>query len=146
MSAVEYRIDRQLLEFDVESALASGMRPAGADCGGWYTTAIIAAALRAEEVAIDSSGLAFLAGYVRASGLATVSSMPELFTGHAREQLVRGWIAAAMSGPQPVGVAFDDRFARWLDAVATVLSARERNRAPAFGAIPPSHHEWTHRR
>ena len=100
--------DDQLLDVDVPAAIAAG-RLSGEP--------VVAAAIRADRLGVLPRSLTFLAEVVRRGGIAVAAGLPEPLPTPEQSALVRTWLAAAEAED-------DQRFARWLDAVAAVLDAR----------------------
>jgi hypothetical protein len=102
--------DEQMLAVDIPAAIARG------ELRG---DAIVAAAIRADRLEVRPRSLTFLAEIVRRGDLSAAGRLPEPVPGADQSALVREWLAAATSPAE---------FARWLDAVAVVLAARQQPR------------------
>jgi hypothetical protein len=108
--------DDQLLDLDVPAAITAG-RLSGEP--------VVAAAIRADRLGVLPRSLTFLAEVVRRGGVAVAAALPEPLPTPDQSALVRTWLTAADHLERPAAGAGDDqRFARWLDAVAAVLHAR----------------------
>jgi hypothetical protein len=118
------RTDVELAETDIPALLVSGL-PHDPRV---FSDAVIAAAIAADRLDVQPRSITFLAEIVRRGGIEFATGLPEPLPTQQAAELARSWIEAA------AGVPWADRFeggntlARWLDAVATVLSAR-RSRA-----------------
>jgi hypothetical protein len=106
MSRAEIHTDEQLLAMDIPAAIARGA------LSGDVT---VAAAIRADRVHAQPRSLTFLAEIIRRGGLAAAARLSEPLATTEQSALVREWLVAA---------AEEEEFARWLDAVALVLTAR----------------------
>jgi hypothetical protein len=118
------RPDTDLRDLDVESAITRGMSWVGAARSALFRKVAIAASWQAEELGIGPYPLSFLARYVRAAGVRGALELPEPLIGAERAELVRGWMSAAVAAD--TGLADDDLFAQWLDAIAMFLAVRRR--------------------
>jgi hypothetical protein len=125
---VPVRTDAELRGVDVTAALGRGLvdAPDGPDRQRLFTSAAIAAALAAEDLHVGPYPLGFLARYVRTAGLAMALKLPEPLIRPEQAELVRDWMRAAESAAP--GSRRDDVFARWLDMVAALLTARRKAR------------------
>jgi hypothetical protein len=83
---------------------------------GWFTEALIPAALQAETAGVAPPSLRILTELVRRGGAGYTATLPHLLPTAEQSALVRAWLTA---NPD------DERLARWLDAIATVLETRE---------------------
>ncbi|WP_063045079.1 hypothetical protein [Nocardia pseudovaccinii] len=128
MSGPRIRRDEVLGEIDIEAAIAAGMAEPDEARSALFSAAAVAAALRADELEVAPYPLEFLAGCVRAVGLQGALELPEPLIGEQPTELVRGWMSAARLPRNPDALR-DQLFARWLDAVAVVLTARRHVRA-----------------
>jgi hypothetical protein len=109
--------DDHLLELDVQAAIVAGT---------WSGAPVVAAAIRADRLEVLPRSLTFLAEVVRRGGIAVAAGLPEPLPTPDQSELVRTWLAAAgdLLERPAAGAWTDERFARWLDAVAAVLHAR----------------------
>lgn len=121
--------DSALRRVDIAAAITAGIPEQGPARVALFGDAVVAAALSAEELATGSYPLQFLASCVRSLGLDAAVELPEPLIGAERTELVRGWMSAARAEPG-IDVARDDLFARWLEAVALVMSFRARTATP----------------
>ena len=118
------RTDIELAETDVPALLLSGL-PHDPRV---FSDGVIAAAIAAGRLDVQPRSLTFLAEIVRRGGIEFATTLPEPLPTPEATELARSWIEAAAQ------VQWADKFeggntlARWLDAMATVLSAR-RSRA-----------------
>ncbi|MBF6081687.1 hypothetical protein IU485_09980 [Nocardia cyriacigeorgica] len=120
--------DSALRRVDIAAAITAGIPEQGPARVALFGDAVVAAALSAEELATGSYPLQFLAS-CRSLGLDAAVELPEPLIGAERTELVRGWMSAARAEPG-IDVARDDLFARWLEAVALVMSVRARTATP----------------
>ncbi|GAB2450659.1 hypothetical protein [Nocardia tengchongensis] len=121
MTGMIVRRVEHLQEFDIEAALAAGLRRHGPARTKMFATAVLAAGLRAEELGLSAFQFRFLSARVRSLGLALVSALPEDMLGHALHRSVRAWLTVAHATTSGPGDARDELFAQWLDAIADVL-------------------------
>ncbi|NEW54723.1 hypothetical protein GV794_03440 [Nocardia cyriacigeorgica] len=117
--------DSALRRVDIAAAIATGMPKPGPARVALFGDGVVAAALAAEDLTTDAYSLEFLADCVRSLGVNAALELPEPLIGVERTELVRGWMSAACA-ESGIDVARDELFARWLEAVALVLSARAR--------------------
>lgn len=122
------RPDADLLGLDVEAGITQGMSWTGAARDALFREVAIAASWKAQELGAGPYPLTFLARYVRAAGIRQALELPEPLIGAERAELVRGWLAAAITAAATP--ADDDLFAQWLDAVAALLAVRRSVSAP----------------
>jgi hypothetical protein len=111
MSRAQIQTDEQLAAMDIPAAIARGVR------SGEIT---IAAAVRADQIGVQPRSIEFLAEVVRRGGVSYAARLPQPLPGEEQSALVRPWLAAAGED--------GTTFARWLDAVATAVSARRAAR------------------
>ena len=122
------RPDADLTDLDVEAEITRGMSWTGAARDLLFREAAIAASWKAQELGVGPYPLTFLARYVRTAGIRQALELPEPLIGAERAELVRGWLAAAIT--TAATPAADDLFAQWLDAVAALLAVRRSVSAP----------------
>lgn len=123
------RPDAALRGFDVPAAITRGMLLDGVPRRVLFGDAAIAAALEAEGRAVGPYPVRFLAGYVRSAGVDEALALPQPLIRPEQAGLARDWLAAARAaGATP---ALDDLFARWLEMVAALLTARRTVREGA---------------
>lgn len=125
------RPDADLVALDVAAAITRGLPNDGALRRALFTEAAIAAALHAERLGVGPYPVAFLARFIRAGGIQAALELPEPLIGAEPAALVRHWMAAAVSAD--AGLAGEDVFARWLEAVAALMALRRQ-----VGARQPS--------
>ena len=111
------KTDAQMSQIDLEAVIRSGFTSPEA-FRALSAEGAIAAAIRADQVGIDPPALAFLAETIRRGGFAFVLELPQLLPTEAQSTLLKGWLNAGNESGD------EDRFARWLDAVAMVLGLR----------------------
>jgi hypothetical protein len=100
------RTDDEAITFDVAALLAAGR----------FTEALVPAALQADRLDVIPRSLTFLAEIVRRGGVGYAARLAEPLPTLEQTELVRPWLEQS-------GTA-DERLARWLDGVATIIEAR----------------------
>jgi hypothetical protein len=119
------RTDDEAIGFDVAALLAAGR----------FTEALVPAALQADRLGVIPRSLTFLAEIVRRGGVAYAAQLAEPLPTPEQTELVRPWLEQLGAGgvPRAGGVpqagrlpqaGGDERLARWLDGVATIIEAR----------------------
>ncbi|NUO60485.1 MAG: hypothetical protein HOV71_00885 [Hamadaea sp.] len=116
----ETRTDAELLGLDVPELLRSGL-PQDPKL---YAEGAIAAALAADRLGVLPRSITFLAEIVRRGGLEYARSLPEPLPEPEQAALVGSWLDAAAEVRWADAFEGGDAVARWLDAVAVVLSSR----------------------
>ncbi|MBO8185254.1 hypothetical protein [Streptomyces spirodelae] len=123
------RTDDELARLDISLLLRYGLTTTAP---GPRRTALFGDCVAGAAVILDRLGthprsVAFLAGTVRAGGLARSAGLPEPLPRPQAADAVRDWLRAAadLAG----GIVVDDLAARWLHAVATVIEVRRVTRA-----------------
>jgi hypothetical protein len=114
------RTDTELAETDVPVLLRSGL-PHDPRV---FSDGAIAAAIAADRLGVQPRSITFLAEIVRRGGIEFATGLPEPLPTPQAAELARSWIEAAAHVPWADGFEGGNTLARWLDAVATVLSAR----------------------
>jgi hypothetical protein len=121
MSA-EVTTDEQLLTLDVAAMITAGFAPEDVrpeHARRWlFAEAAVAAALRADRAGVFPRSLTFLAEIVRRGGVGYASRLPEPLPTAEQTEVIRPWLAAAEAAGESAA------FARWLDAVASILATR----------------------
>jgi hypothetical protein len=122
--------DDRLLTLDVGAMIAAGLAPEEArpeHARRWlFAEGAVAAAIRADAAGVRPRSLTFLAEIVRRGGSAYAAQLLEPLPTAEQTAVCRPWLvaaAAAAAEESPV-------FARWLDAVAMILDARQRVTPP----------------
>jgi hypothetical protein len=105
------RTDDEAIGFDVAALLAAGR----------FTEALVPAALQADRLGVIPRSLTFLAEIVRRGGVAYAAQLAEPLPTPEQTELVRPWLEQFGVGGLPKA---DERLARWLDGVATIIEAR----------------------
>ncbi|WEO96845.1 hypothetical protein A6P39_024015 [Streptomyces sp. FXJ1.172] len=86
----------------------------------------IAAAVTLDRLGVLPRSLVFVAGIVRAGGLAYAAGLPEPLPSPEPAELLRDWLTgAAQTAATPAAEA---RAARWLEAVAEIIALRRATR------------------
>jgi hypothetical protein len=111
--------DDQLLALDLGDLLLAGL-PQAASATDLFGDGAVAAAIRADRLGVQPRSLTFLAEIVRRGGVEYAAALPEPLPTAEQSGLAREWLLPA-TRVDGSGRAF----ARWLDAVATVLSLRQ---------------------
>ncbi|MEU0503566.1 hypothetical protein [Nocardia sp. NPDC005998] len=119
------RSNDELRGLDVPAALVAGMPEPGPARRILFAEAAIAASLAVQDLGVGPHPVRFLAGCVRSLGLDGALQLPEPLIGDQPTRLVREWMSAAHTGPDP-DIARDDLFARWLEAVALLIEVRQQ--------------------
>jgi hypothetical protein len=114
--------DDQLLTLDIGSMLIDGLFRSAAT-SDLFGDAAVAAAIRADRLDVQPRSLTFLAEIVRRGGIAYAAGLPEPLPTAAQIELAREWLTAATQVDDG-----DEAFARWLDAVASILGMRQGTR------------------
>jgi hypothetical protein len=130
------RTDQELADLDVPALLRDGLA-AGVAHSELFADGRVAAAIAADRLGVRPRSLTFLAEVVRRGGIGYAAQLPEPLPGAECTALARAWLAAAGSVAGSAGSAgsvagsdADDRFARWLDAVAVILGVRQHAAPP----------------
>jgi hypothetical protein len=112
--------DEQLAVIDVPAIIEDGLRSRD---GGrqWLAEGAVAAAIQANRLHVLPRSLTFLAEIVRRGGLAYAAELPQPLPAPEQAAMVKGWLSAAVTRD-------DAMVARWLDAVAMILDARQKVR------------------
>ncbi|MCP2328846.1 hypothetical protein HDA40_007353 [Hamadaea flava] len=112
--------DAELLGLDVPALLRDGL-PRDPKL---YAEGAIAAALAADRLGVLPRSITYLAEIVRRGGIAYALTLPEPLPEPEQAELVTAWLTAAAEVRWADAFEGGDAMARWLDAVAVVLSAR----------------------
>jgi len=99
------RTDDQAQSADVTALLSDGS----------FADALVPAALQAEQLGVLTRSLTFLAEIVRRGGTEYAAQLPEPLPTPEQSTLVLPWLVTG---------ADDERLARWLDGVATLIETR----------------------
>jgi len=122
MTRPSLRTDDQFAAVDVAAAIAAGLR--SPDPARQLVTGCAApAAAQAARAGVLPGSLTFLAEIVRRGGIGYAAQLPEPLPTPEQSALIRPWLGAAAAT-----AGADEAFARWLDAVATVVDARATGR------------------
>ncbi|MEV6964775.1 hypothetical protein AB0M47_06620 [Hamadaea sp. NPDC051192] len=116
----ETNTDAELLGLDVPALLRSGL-PRDPKL---YAEGAIAAALAADRLGVLPRSITYLAEIVRRGGIAYALTLAEPLPEPEQAELITSWLTAAAEVRWADGFEGGDAMARWLDAVAVVLSAR----------------------
>jgi len=116
----ETRPDAELAGLDVPQLLRSGL-PSDPRL---YADGAIAAALAADRLGVEPRSITYLAEIVRRGGIEFASTLPDPLPTPEQTELAKSWIDAAAEVRWADGFEGGEALARWLDAVAVVLSAR----------------------
>jgi hypothetical protein len=119
MIRAETTTDQQLLALNLAAVIADGLAAQGPEqTRRLFAEGAVAAAIRADTADVLPRSLTFLAEIVRRGGIAYAAGLPNALPAPEQAELAQSWIAAAL----PAGDA--STFARWLDAVATLVEVR----------------------
>lgn len=116
--------DAELLALDVPLMLRYGLLLGQDHRIVLFGDGAVSAALAAERQRVLPRSLAYLGEVVRRGGVRAAAALPEPLPGPAAAALAREWLASAASVARDVDD--DETVARWLEAVATVLTMRRR--------------------
>ncbi|NUR70532.1 MAG: hypothetical protein HOU81_06910 [Hamadaea sp.] len=116
----ETRTDAELSSLDVPALLRSGL-PQDPKL---YAEGAIAAALAADRLGVLPRSITYLAEIVRRGGLDYARTLPEPLPEPEQAELAKSWLAAAADVRWADAFEGGDATAKWLDAVAVILSAR----------------------
>ncbi|MDI6411835.1 hypothetical protein QLX52_23810 [Streptomyces albus] len=120
----ERTTDAELRTYDVSLLLRYGLTPDGAHRTALFGDGAVAAALAVEEAGVLPRALTYLAEVVRRDGLRRAALLPEPLPGRAATALAGEWLTAASSVLGPTDLEGEERVARWLETVATLLALR----------------------
>jgi hypothetical protein len=121
------RTDDEMLAVDVPGHIRAGLREPSV--AGGHTIdgdAAVAAAVAADRLGVFPRSLTFLAEVARRGGREYAAGLADPLPTAEQAALARPWLDAAAEAA-PSGV-LDEVFARWLEAVATVVHARRQAR------------------
>jgi hypothetical protein len=114
--------DDQMEALDIDTLVIDGIRSPAARAR-LFGEGAVAAAIKTDRSGTEPRSLTFLAEIVRRGGIAYASRLPEPLVTPEQSALARDWLAAALRGE-----AEDQTLARWLDAVAAILTMRREAR------------------
>lgn len=123
------RTDDELAQADLAAMLRYGLSFGGPHRAALFGDGAVGAAVRLDRLGVPPRAVAFLAKVVRTGGVRYASELEEPVPGEAAVDEVRSWLeTAATVANGPDG---DEHTARWLEAVAEILSLRLTTRAAA---------------
>ena len=123
--------EADLLALDLETLIVSGLPvPSSRAAARLFAEGAVAAAVRADQLDVQPRSLTLLSEIVRRGGVAVAADLPEPLPRPDQSELVRPWFAAALRAGSDVETA--NRWARWLDAVAAIVTVR-RDATPRTG-------------
>jgi hypothetical protein len=133
MSSPGVHTDDELVALDVPALSSDGLAPEqrrGPHARRWlFAEGAVAAAIWSDRAGVHARSLTFLAEVVRRGGIAFAAELPEPLPTPEQSAVARVWLTAAQraapaddvdTAPEQATV-----FARWLDAVAMLLEARQ---------------------
>ncbi|MDT0381893.1 hypothetical protein RM572_24320 [Streptomyces sp. DSM 42041] len=123
------RTDDELAQADPAAMLRYGLSFGGPHRTALFGDGAVGAAVRLDRLGVPPRAVAFLAKVVRSGGARYAAELEEPVPGEAAAEQVRGWLetaAAVVTGPDG-----DEQAARWLEAVAEILSLRVTTRRAA---------------
>jgi hypothetical protein len=122
------KTEAELAELDVVALLRAGL--AAERPGELFGDGAVAGAIRLDRAGVLPRSVSFLAEIVRRGGTRYAAGLPEPLPTAEQTDVIRPWLdAAAQTVTDPDA---DERFARWLAAVATILDVRR-----STGGEPP---------
>jgi hypothetical protein len=123
------RTDDELAQADQAAMLRYGLSFGGPHRTALFGDGAVGAAVRLDRLGVPPRAVAFLAKVVRSGGVRYAAELPEPVGGEAAAEAVRTWLeTAATVATGPDG---DEDTARWLEAVAEILSLRLTARGSA---------------
>jgi hypothetical protein len=120
-------------ELDIPALLRAGLTEESAR-RTLFGDGAVGAAIVLDGLHVIPRSLTYLASVVRAGGVRVAAGLPEPLPEPAQTAAVRPWLAAAADTVTTVDG--DEHVARWLEAVATIVTARltARGERPSLGA------------
>lgn len=118
------KTDAELAELDVVAALRAGLT--GERRGALFGDGAVAGAIGLDRAGVLPRSVTFLADIVRSGGTGYAAGLSEPLPTAGQTAVIRPWLdAAAAVGPD---LDAEERFARWLEAVAAILELRISSR------------------
>jgi hypothetical protein len=114
------KTEAELAELDVAALLREGL--AVDRHGALFGDGAVAAAIRLDRAGVLPRSVAFLAEIVRGGGTRYAAGLPEPLPTADQAAVIRPWLDAAAERAPDLDT--DERFTRWLAAVATILDVR----------------------
>ena len=115
--------EAELARLDIADLLRAGLGQLGTSSHDTlFGVGAVGAAIRLDRAGTIPRSLTYLADLVRSGGALRASALPEPLPEPAQADLVRPWLAQAADVAE--SVTADDDLARWLEAVATIVSVR----------------------
>ena len=125
------RTDDELAQSDIPAMLRYGLTLAGPHRTALFGDGAVGAAVLLDRLDIQPRSVGFLAKVVRSGGVRYAAELREPVPGEEAGSMVRAWLEAAATAAD--GVDGDEEAARWLEAVAELLSLRRVHRSRAAG-------------
>ncbi|MEU9050742.1 hypothetical protein AB0D37_10070 [Streptomyces sp. NPDC048384] len=116
------RTDDELTQSDIPAMLRYGLSFAGPHRTALFGDGAVGAAVLLDRIGIQPRAVAFLAKVVRRGGVRYAAELREPVPGDEAVSMVRAWLESAATAVG--GVDGDEEAARWLEAVAELLSLR----------------------
>jgi hypothetical protein len=132
--------DEELTRLDLPALLERALadKPGGQTRRALSAEGAVAAAIVLGRLGVLPRSVAFLAAVVRAGGVAFAADQAEPLPTAEAAQLVLGWLHAALRGMRsavearrPAAGGDDEAVARWLEAVALLITLRQNAREAA---------------
>jgi hypothetical protein len=120
------RTDDELAALDPATMLRYGMSFAGAHRTALFGDGAVCAAVRLDRLGVQPRAVAFVAKVVRSGGVRYAADLSEPVPGEEAAAQLRAWLESAAA--VATGVEADETCARWLEAVAEILTLRHVTR------------------
>jgi hypothetical protein len=120
------RTDDELAALDPATMLRYGMSFAGAHRTALFGDGAVCAAVRLDRLGVQPRAVAFVAKVVRSGGVRYAADLSEPVPGEEAAAQLRAWLESAAA--VATGVEADEICARWLEAVAEILTLRHVTR------------------
>ncbi|NUQ97074.1 MAG: hypothetical protein HOY79_11085 [Streptomyces sp.] len=125
------RTDDELAQSDIPAMLRYGLSFAGPHRTALFGDGAVGAAVLLDRLGIQPRAVAFLAKVVRSGGIRYAAELQEPVPGEEAVAMVRAWLESAATAAD--GIDGDEEAARWLEAVAELLSLRRVHRSRTAG-------------
>lgn len=113
--------DAELAELDIPALLQAGLGDE-AQHGTLFGEGAVGAAVVLDRLDVIPRSLTYLAAIVRAGGVRYAAGLAEPLPEVEQTTAIRPWLSAAADAVSTVDG--DEDMARWLEAVATIITAR----------------------
>jgi hypothetical protein len=124
--------DAELAELDIPALLRAGLTDESQH-QAMFGEGAVGAAVVLDRLHVIPRSLTYLASVVRAGGTTAAAGLAEPLPEADQSEAVRPWLSSAAAVASTVDG--DEDVARWLEAVATIVSARltARGERPSLG-------------